>query len=124
MTLLEIILTIALAAIVILALHKRDKVRELTQQLRNGDRILQDITTENVRLKRIKRIYDWACLQEHGEWIIIDTCASFLVCKTSPKHGEIALIARSYKYNSDDPDDRKYKLNCAEELLEKLTESV
>lgn len=124
MTLLETILTIVLATVIILALHMRDKVRDLNRQLKNGDRILQDITTENVQLKKIKRSFERVCLHEQGEWIIVDIDFSFLVCKRIQPSDEIILIARSYKYNAEDSDDRDYALNCAEELLEKLTENV
>lgn len=124
MTLLEIILTIALVGAIIFALTKRDKVRDLRRQQRTSDRILQDITAENVQLKKVKNIFVWAGLHECGKWIIVDTNTSFLVCKTEPANDEIAIIARSYKYNAEDSDDREYMKNCAEELLEKLTESV
>lgn len=124
MTLLEIILTIVLATTIILALHMRDRVRDLSRQLQNGDRILQDITTENVRLKKVKRSFERVCLHEQGEWIIVDIGHSFLVCKRIQPSDEIILIARSFKYNVEDTDDRDYALNCAEELLEKLTEKV
>lgn len=124
MTLLEIILTFALVVAIILALRMNEKIRDLNRQLQNSDCILQDITTENGRLKKIKRSFERTCLHEQGEWIIVDTNRSFLVCKTTQNDNEITLIARSYKYNTEDTDDRDYALNCAEELLEKLTEKV
>lgn len=124
MTTIEIILTIALILAVLLILHMREKKNELSCRLNDSDRILQDITTENVQLKKLKQIYEQVCLRGLGDWIIIDTGVSFLVCKRELQHDRIAIIARSYKYNAEDAADREYKKICAEELLGNLTESV
>lgn len=124
MTTIEIILTVVIILAVVVALHKREKAKELSYKLDQSDRILQDIIHDNVQLKSKNKIYERACLHDCYKWIIVELSdVSFLVCKTTPSD-EIVVIARTYKYKAGDADDREYMKNCAEELLEKLTESV
>lgn len=121
MTTIEIILTVVIILAVVVVLHKSEKAKELSNKLGLSDQILQDITNDNVQLKIKNRIYERACLHDWYKWVIVELPdVSFLVCKTTPSD-EIVVIARTYKYKADD---REYMKNCAEELLEKLTESL
>ena len=124
MTFLDLIFAIVFMAIAVIALAVIRKNRVLTRQLDSRSRMMRDAFSENTRLKKLVRTFDAVCFTELDKWEIVNTGFAFLVCKRALASDEIALVARTYKYNPKDPDDCDYKRICAQELLDVLTESI
>lgn len=109
------------------------KVHRLKKQILRSDLIIKNHLAEKEEDKfafneyrRLVQKYAWACTSNdgnNGQWEIIDIGNRYMVAKRD-QTGEIAVIARTYPYNRQDNDDMVYAHNCAEELLDKLTEKI
>lgn len=121
------ILAIIAVIFAVCAYEQKSKVLKLKKQSEKNDKILGDIVTENLRNKEMLDTFTAFCvgnLGHNGKWEILEDSNSIMVVKFD--HQDLVVcIARHYPIPKDAaPDDVIYYKNCAEELLEKLTEKV
>ncbi|MCM1222025.1 MAG: hypothetical protein NC548_46885 [Lachnospiraceae bacterium] len=124
MSILSLAILIIATILAAYSFELRNKLSTTKRQVEKTEQILRDTVSENVRLNLIEREHNHFSVKGNGTWEARIFSDGVLVGKFN-KQGFTTVAARWYPYEQPkNQEDVDYKYNCAEELLEKLTEEV
>lgn len=126
MSILSLAILIIATILAAYSFELRDKLSTAKRQVEKTEQILKDTMSENCRLqKSFREIAHYSRIDfgRIGKWEMRFFGGGVMVGKFSPT-GDVLVVARWYQYTDTDEDEHQYLANCAEELLEKLTEEV
>lgn len=126
MTALLIILGVFLGIAVFVCIGLFQRLVTISEIQSDAEKLNDSWLKETTELTRILNSYKYLCHNSGVDvlnWEIFDFGDNYGVCKRY-LDDSIGVIARRYYYDPTDIDDKEYKLQCAEELVEKLNEIV